>query len=341
MTDHSHHAARPAPAAPRGVWRWSLLAVLIAAPWWAQSRRPAADRRVLRLPGAGQPVEPAGRLYRARLGRPAGLCRAGRLCAVRLRAVPRHATRCWPSRWPGWSARWSSHSGRRCWSSACRAPISPSAPGWWPRSSACRSRRSPRWAAGPASACRSTALHGARRANPAREALIYWVALALGVGLPGLVYLLAALPRRAGADRHPRQRDGLGQPWRRHLARSSSSSMWSVAGMTAMVGALIFLQKLRISPDAAFSVNDWTAFVIFIVVIGGIGTIEGPIIGTIVYLPAARVPGRSWHDLSADPGRAGHRDHAASRPRASGAIVAARYGAVAVPRRLLAITWKD
>ena len=53
--------------------------------------------------------------------------------------------------------------------------------------------------------------------------------------------------------------------------------------MTSMVGALIFLQKLRISPDAAFSVNDWTAFVIFIVVIGGIGTIEGPIIGTLVF----------------------------------------------------------
>jgi branched-chain amino acid transport system permease protein len=52
---------------------------------------------------------------------------------------------------------------------------------------------------------------------------------------------------------------------------------------TAMVGALIFLQKLRISPDAAFSVNDWTAFVIFITVIGGIGRIEGPIVGTIVF----------------------------------------------------------
>ena len=51
----------------------------------------------------------------------------------------------------------------------------------------------------------------------------------------------------------------------------------------ALVGALISLQKLRVSPDAAFSVNDWTAFVIFIVVIGGIGTIEGPIIGTIVF----------------------------------------------------------
>jgi branched-chain amino acid transport system permease protein len=56
-----------------------------------------------------------------------------------------------------------------------------------------------------------------------------------------------------------------------------------VAGLTAMIGALISLQKLRVSPDAAFSVNDWTAFVIFIVVIGGIGTIEGPIIGTIIY----------------------------------------------------------
>ena len=52
---------------------------------------------------------------------------------------------------------------------------------------------------------------------------------------------------------------------------------------TAMVGAVIFLQKLRISPDAAFSINDWTAFVIFIAVIGGIGRIEGPIIGTIVF----------------------------------------------------------
>ncbi len=27
---------------------------------------------------------------------------------------------------------------------------------------------------------------------------------------------------------------------------------------TAMVGALLFLQRLRISPDSAFSVNDWT-----------------------------------------------------------------------------------
>ena len=53
---------------------------------------------------------------------------------------------------------------------------------------------------------------------------------------------------------------------------------------TAMIGALIFLQRLRISPDAAFSVNDWTALVIFMVVIGGIGSFEGPIIGALIYI---------------------------------------------------------
>jgi branched-chain amino acid transport system permease protein len=56
-----------------------------------------------------------------------------------------------------------------------------------------------------------------------------------------------------------------------------------VAAGTAMAGALIFLQRLRISPDAGFSVNDWTAFVIFITVIGGIGRFEGPFVGVVVF----------------------------------------------------------
>jgi branched-chain amino acid transport system permease protein len=55
------------------------------------------------------------------------------------------------------------------------------------------------------------------------------------------------------------------------------------AAATGSVGALIFLQKLRISPEAAFSVNDWTVLVIFIVVIGGIGRIEGPLVGAVLY----------------------------------------------------------
>jgi branched-chain amino acid transport system permease protein len=41
---------------------------------------------------------------------------------------------------------------------------------------------------------------------------------------------------------------------------------------TGVTGALIYFQKARVSPDAAFSVLDWTAYVVFIVVIGGIAT---------------------------------------------------------------------
>jgi branched-chain amino acid transport system permease protein len=115
-----------------------------------------------------------------------------------------------------------------------------------------------------------------------REFVVYWIALALAAAIIGLILLLL------------RSRYGLALTAIRDnelAARSNGVDVTRVklviyvftACGTAMVGALIFLQKLRISPDAAFSVNDWTAFVIFITVIGGIGRIEGPIIGTIVF----------------------------------------------------------
>lgn len=56
-----------------------------------------------------------------------------------------------------------------------------------------------------------------------------------------------------------------------------------VAVATGLIGALIFLMKLRMTPDAAFSVLDWTAYVLFITIIGGSAKIEGPFIGTIIF----------------------------------------------------------
>jgi branched-chain amino acid transport system permease protein len=55
------------------------------------------------------------------------------------------------------------------------------------------------------------------------------------------------------------------------------------AACTGVVGVFIFLQKLRLSPEPGFSINDWTLVVIFMVVIGGIGTLEGPTIGMLIY----------------------------------------------------------
>ena len=51
---------------------------------------------------------------------------------------------------------------------------------------------------------------------------------------------------------------------------------------TGMIGAVIYLNLLRVQPEAAFSLN-WSALMIFAVVIGGLGTIEGPIIGAAIF----------------------------------------------------------
>lgn len=49
-----------------------------------------------------------------------------------------------------------------------------------------------------------------------------------------------------------------------------------------LAGAMITANTLRVQPDSIFSVN-YSVFMIFIVVIGGLGTIEGPILGAIVF----------------------------------------------------------
>lgn len=122
----------------------------------------------------------------------------------------------------------------------------------------------------------------------AREANAYWLALGAAVLVLLAVYFFLR-SRRGLALTAIRDSEvaasGLGiDIWRTKLEVYVVTS-----ALTAIIGGLIFLQKLRISPDAAFSVNDWTAFVIFIVVIGGIGTLEGPIIGTLLFFALREV----------------------------------------------------
>ncbi|MFD1982248.1 branched-chain amino acid ABC transporter permease [Mesorhizobium newzealandense] len=120
------------------------------------------------------------------------------------------------------------------------------------------------------------------KSSSAGDILTYWLALLLAIATIGLVYRLL------------RSKQGLGlaavrdnQEAARSVgvdARRMKTLVYLAAAFgTGLAGALIYVQKARISPDAAFSVVDWTAYVIFIVVIGGIGTIEGPIVGVIVF----------------------------------------------------------
>ena len=121
------------------------------------------------------------------------------------------------------------------------------------------------------------------RTPAARDMISYWIALALAACTLALVYLILrsrhGLALGAIRDSEPAA-ESVGVD----VFRTKFSVYIITAAMTGMIGALIYLQNARISPDAAFSVLDWTAYVIFIVVIGGIGTIEGPIVGVIVFV---------------------------------------------------------
>lgn len=120
-----------------------------------------------------------------------------------------------------------------------------------------------------------------------RDFLEYWIGLALVVAVLALIVLL--LRSRYGLALKAIRDSELAATCNGIDVMRTKVLVYIVTAFgTAMIGALIFLQKLRISPDAAFSVNDWTAFVIFITVIGGIGRIEGPIIGTIVFFALRR-----------------------------------------------------
>jgi branched-chain amino acid transport system permease protein len=120
------------------------------------------------------------------------------------------------------------------------------------------------------------------RSPAARDIITYWIALALAAGAPMLVYLV--LRSRYGLALFAiRDSEATAESAGVDSFRSKLGVYVLVAAATGMIGALIYLQKARISPDAAFSVLDWSAYVIFIVIIGGVGTIEGPIIGVIVF----------------------------------------------------------
>ena len=116
----------------------------------------------------------------------------------------------------------------------------------------------------------------------AREFLLYWLSLALVVVIIGLIFAL--LRSRYGlALTAIRDNEAAARSAGVDVVRVKLVVYVVTAFGTGLAGALIFLQKLRVSPETAFSVNDWTAFVIFIVVIGGIGRVEGPIVGAIVF----------------------------------------------------------
>src|SRR3954469_13524485 len=134
-------------------------------------------------------------------------------------------------------------------------------------------------AVGGGSGTSLTALRTVEKAT--RVSVTFWLCLASAIASVVLVYVF--LRSRQGLALLAIRDSEVGSESQGVNVRATKLGVYLVAAFGAgLAGALYFLGNLRISPDAAFTVN-WTAFSIFIVMIGGIGTIEGPIVGVALF----------------------------------------------------------
>jgi branched-chain amino acid transport system permease protein len=113
-------------------------------------------------------------------------------------------------------------------------------------------------------------------------AYTYWAGLAVTVVALAAIYLL--LRGRLGLVLTAIRDD--------EVAARSSGARVGLARMLVFVvagagcgaaGALLAISQLQVQPAAVFSVQ-FTAEMAFVTIIGGLGTIEGPILGTVVYM---------------------------------------------------------
>ncbi|HEY3902491.1 MAG TPA: branched-chain amino acid ABC transporter permease [Streptosporangiaceae bacterium] len=113
-------------------------------------------------------------------------------------------------------------------------------------------------------------------------AYTYWAGLAVTVAALVGIYLM--LRGRIGLTLTAIRDDEI-------AARSSGvrvglarMAVFIVAGAgCGAAGAVLAISQLQVQPSAVFSIQ-WTAEMAFATIIGGIGTIEGPIIGTVVFI---------------------------------------------------------
>ena len=114
-----------------------------------------------------------------------------------------------------------------------------------------------------------------------RIATSYWIAL--GAAVLVLAACVILIRSRAGLALTAVRDDVTAASTSGVMVTSIRRLVFIFAGAGAGVaGALIAISTMRVQPDSVFSVQ-WAAFMIFIVVVGGVGTLEGPIIGVLIF----------------------------------------------------------
>ncbi|HEY3593473.1 MAG TPA: branched-chain amino acid ABC transporter permease, partial [Polyangiaceae bacterium] len=114
-----------------------------------------------------------------------------------------------------------------------------------------------------------------------RQAVVYWLALAVAALTLIGSYLL--LRSRLGLSLTAIRDNEIGaRSVGVRVARTKRIVYLTAAAGAGAAGAVLITSQLSVNPDSIFSVQ-WSAYMIFIVLIGGIGTLEGPVLGAVIF----------------------------------------------------------
>jgi branched-chain amino acid transport system permease protein len=111
---------------------------------------------------------------------------------------------------------------------------------------------------------------------------IYFTALGAGIASVALVYFLLRSKLGLGLMAI-RDEETASETLGVDIFRCKLTCFLISAGVTGAVSGILYLHNIFIQPYSAFGI-DWTVRLVFITIIGGIGTIEGPIIGSFLYV---------------------------------------------------------
>ena len=111
---------------------------------------------------------------------------------------------------------------------------------------------------------------------------IYYISLVVGIASVVLVYGL--LKSKLGlALMAMRDNEAAAETMGVELYKTKLKCFLISAFVTGITGGVLYIYIAYITPAAGFGI-DWTVSMTFMVIIGGIGTIEGPIIGAIFFV---------------------------------------------------------
>ena len=113
------------------------------------------------------------------------------------------------------------------------------------------------------------------------EPVLFWAAGALAIGTIAALYLMMMSTFGLGLM-SVRDNDLAAMSVGVDVRRNRFIVFVLSAAGCGLAGALSFMGNLFVTPAAAFDVN-WVVYMMFIVIIGGIGTLEGPIVGIVVF----------------------------------------------------------